>query len=307
MASVLCVLLRTPRKRLGVLHLDRGPMQVPFTKDDLKLADALAAHVSAGIESAQLIRKERELFNNTVFMLAQAVEMRDPYTGGHTQRVTEYSTLLGQELQLTVDDMHLIRIGTPLHDIGKIGIDDKILRKPEKLTPAEFDIMKTHTTKGAKILEQVADLAPVIPIVLSHHERWDGGGYPDGLVGEAIPLEARIVCCCDAFNAMTTTRSYRAAMPLDVALEELQRCAGTQFDPPFVRALVAAVEANGWDPAAVPLFPPAPEPTSADSTSSDSTSSDSASSDPMSSESFDHYDHDDPEDAAAYVAPRTAS
>ena len=148
MASILCILLRTPRKRIGVLHLDRGPLQKPFSKDDLHLGDALAAHVSAGIESAQLLKKQRELFYATVSMLAQSVELRDTYTGGHTARVTEYSMLLGQHLDMSPEDLHLIRIGTPLHDIGKIGIDDAILRKPGKLTPQEFEIMKTHTTKG---------------------------------------------------------------------------------------------------------------------------------------------------------------
>src|SRR5438034_8629861 len=156
MASVLCILLRTPRKKLGVLHLDRGPLQKPFTQDELHLADAMAAHVSAGIESAQLLRKQRELFYNTITMLAQAVELRDPYTGGHTVRVTEYSMLLGQQLDLSADDMRLISIGTPLHDIGKIGIDDAILRKTGKLSPQEFEIIKPQTTKGAKILEQGA-------------------------------------------------------------------------------------------------------------------------------------------------------
>jgi putative nucleotidyltransferase with HDIG domain len=223
-------LLRTPRKRLGVLHLDRGPMQKPFTKDDLHLADALAAHVSAGIESAQLIKKQKELFHATIAMLAQAVELRDPYTGGHTVRVTEYSMLLGQQLELSREDMDLIRIGTPLHDIGKIGIDDAILRKPGKLTAQEFDIMKSHTTKGAKILEQVGDLASVIPIVRSHHERWDGFGYPDGLAGENIPRLARIVGVCDAFDAMTSDRPYRQGMPAEVAFAEVDKQKGKQFD-----------------------------------------------------------------------------
>src|SRR5260370_27947350 len=197
MASVLCVLLRTPRKRLGVLHLDRGPMQKPFSQDDLHLADALAANVSAGIESAQLLRKQRDLFYATITILAQSVELRDPYTGNHTARVTEYAMLLGQYLDLSPEDLHLIRIGTPLHDIGKIGIDDAILRKPARLTPAEFDIMKTHTPKGAKILEQAPELAQVIPIVRSHHERWHAQGYPDGLTGPQIPVLARIAVVAD--------------------------------------------------------------------------------------------------------------
>jgi putative nucleotidyltransferase with HDIG domain len=238
MASVLCILLRTPRKRLGVLHLDRGPMQKPFSKDDLLLADALAAHVSAGIESAQLLRKQRELFYNTIQILAQAVELRDKYTGGHTQRVTEYSLLLGQHVDLSADDMHLIRIGTPLHDIGKIGIDDAILRKPGRLTPEEFEVMKSHTTMGAKILEQVPDLAAVIPIVRSHHERWDGGGYPDGLRGENTFHLARIVSVADAFDAMTSDRPYRAGMPADAAFAEVEKQRGRQFDPEYADAFL---------------------------------------------------------------------
>lgn len=239
MNSVLCVLLRTPRKRLGVLHLDRGPMQEPFTQDDLHLADGLAAHVSAGIESAQLIREQRELFIATITVLAQAVELRDEYTGNHTQQVTQYSILLGQHLGLSSEDVHWIRIGTPLHDIGKIGIDDKILKKPGRLTPEEFEEMKKHTTKGAKILEQVPGLASVIPIVRSHHERWDGQGYPDRLKGEQIPLLARIVAVADAFDAMTSDRPYRQRMPAEVAFAELEKQRGRQFDPDFANAFLA--------------------------------------------------------------------
>jgi putative nucleotidyltransferase with HDIG domain len=239
MASVVCVLLRTPRKRLGVLHLDRGPLQHPFTKDDLHLADALAAHVSAGIESAQLLRKQRDLFYATITMLAQAVEMRDEYTGNHTQRVTQYSLMLAQRLDVSQEDLNWIRIGTPLHDIGKIGIDDAILRKNDKLTPAEFEIMKTHTTMGAQMLDQVADLAPVIPIVRSHHERWDGRGYPDGLEREETPLLARIVAVADAYDAMTTNRPYRQALPSEVAFGEIEKQAGRQFDPVAAEAFLS--------------------------------------------------------------------
>lgn len=238
MSSVMCVLLRTPRKRLGVLHLDRGPLQAPFTKDDLHLADALAAHVSFGIESAQMLRKQRELFYATITMLAQAVEMRDAYTGNHTARVTEYAYLLGQQMHLSQRDLNLIRIGTPLHDIGKIGIDDAILKKPTKLTKEEFEIMKSHTVKGAKILEQVADLADVIPIVRSHHERWDGLGYPDGTEGEATPQLARIVAVADAFDAMTSDRPYRNGLPAETAFTEIEKLSGKQFDPKAAAAFL---------------------------------------------------------------------
>jgi putative nucleotidyltransferase with HDIG domain len=239
MASVLCVLLRTPRKCLGVLHLDRGPLQAPFTKDDLHLADAMAAHVSAGIESAQLLRKQRELFLATVTVLAQAVEMRDQYTGGHTARVTEYSLLLATQLNLTPEEINLIRMGTPLHDIGKIGIEDKILRKPGKLDKEEFEIMKTHTTMGARILEQVGELHSIIPIVRSHHERWDGLGYPDGLKGDKIPRLARIVAVADAFDAMTSDRPYRPGLAADLAFAEVDKCKGKQFDPECASAFLS--------------------------------------------------------------------
>jgi putative nucleotidyltransferase with HDIG domain len=234
MASVLCVLLRTPRRRIGVLHLDRSLVQRPFTEDDLHLADALAAHVSAAIEGASLLRKQRELFLKTITILAQAVELRDEYTYGHTQRVTRYASMLAQHLDLPEDQLELIKIGTPLHDIGKIGIDDSILRKPGRLTAAEFAMMQQHTTKGAEILSTIPEMQPIIPIVRNHHERWDGTGYPDRLAGTEIPFLARIVAVADAFDAMTSHRPYHEGLkckPPAVAFAEVEKMAGRQFDP----------------------------------------------------------------------------
>lgn len=245
MASVMCVLLRTPRKRLGVLHLDRCFWQSPFTEDDLHLADALAAHVSAAIESAQLLRRQKEQFFKTVMVLAQAVELRDDYTGNHTQRVTRYATMLGEKLELPEDQLELIKLGGPLHDIGKIGIDDAILRKPGRLTGEEYEIMKTHTTKGAEILASVPEMEPIIPIVRSHHERWDGNGYPDGLAGESIPLLARIVSVADAFDAMTSNRPYhenQKGKPPAWAFAEVERQLGQQFDPTVGTAFLSIRE-----------------------------------------------------------------
>lgn len=239
MSSVLCVLLRTPRKTLGVLHLDRGPFQKPFTTEDLRLADALAANVSAGIECAQLLRKQRDLFLDTITILAQAVELRDECTGNHTTRVTRYSTMLAEHMGLPADQIELLKIGTPLHDIGKIGIDDAILRKPDRLTPQEFEEMKLHTVKGAEIVQTIPDLRPIIPIVRSHHERWDGKGYPDGLSGETISPLARIVALADAFDAMTQDRPYRKGMPAEVAFDEIEKQAGKQFDPTFAAGFLA--------------------------------------------------------------------
>lgn len=241
MASVMCVLLRTPRRRLGVLHLDRNFWQKPFTDDDLHLADALAATVSMGIECAQLLKKQRDLFLNTITVLAQAVELRDEYTGGHTARVTNYSLLLAQKLNLPYKEQELLRMGTPLHDIGKIGIDDAILRKPGRLTPDEYKIMQLHTVKGDAIVSTIPDLHPVRPIVRSHHERWDGNGYPDRLAGEQIPLLARIVAVADAFDAMTSNRPYhvdkRGKTP-EEGFAEVALMSGKQFDPTCAEAFI---------------------------------------------------------------------
>jgi HD-GYP domain-containing protein (c-di-GMP phosphodiesterase class II) len=231
MSSIICALLRSPRKKLGVLHLDRHYSQAPFTEEDLRLADALAASVSASIECAQLLEKQREMFVQTVTALAQAVEMRDPYTGGHTLRVTEYALMLADAIKLPPEKRRILEIGTPLHDIGKIGIDDRILRKAGPLTQEEFEIMKSHTIKGTAILETLPDLRPYIPIVRHHHERWDGKGYPDGLKGEEIDLLPRIVALADAFDAMTSNRPYRPGMPTDLAFQQIRKHAGTQFDP----------------------------------------------------------------------------
>ena len=138
-----------------------------------------------------------------------------------------------------MDGLELIRIGTPLHDIGKIGIDDAILRKPDRLSPEEYRAIQKHTVKGDEILATIPDLAPVRPIVRSHHERWDGQGYPDGLAGEEISLLARIVAVADAFDAMTYDRPYRKALPTEAAFAEVARQSGKQFDPQCVVGFLA--------------------------------------------------------------------
>ncbi len=258
MASVMCVLLRTPRRKLGVLHLDRGPWQPPFTMEDLHLADALAASVSAGIECAALLRKQRDLYFNTITMLADLVEMRDEYTGGHTQRVSNYSLLLADRLNLPAEDLNLIRTGTPLHDIGKVGIPDAILQKPDKLTPEEFEIMKTHTVIGAEFINKVADLQPVLSIVRNHHERWDGRGYPDALAGEKTPHLARVVALADAFDAMTSDRPYRKGMPVEIAFGEIEKGKGKQFDPNFAAAFLDCKEAIIQAMSSRSITPPTP-------------------------------------------------
>ncbi len=238
MASIICALMRTPRRRLGVLHLDRGPWQEPFTQDDFDLVDAIACYVSVGIESAQMMEQQRDLFLRAATTLAQTVEMRDESTGNHTQRVTAYALMLADELGLSAVDKQRIEIGTPLHDIGKISVDDAILRKPGKLTAGEQEQMQTHVTKGAALLANIPGFAPMLSIIRHHHERWDGKGYPEGLAGEAIPLLARVVAVADSFDAMTSDRPYRRGMPLNEALAELAATAGSHFDPTCVAAFL---------------------------------------------------------------------
>ncbi len=166
------------------------------------------------------------------------LQVPDLFTGNHTQRVTDYSLIIADEMKISPDDARWIQIGTPLHDIGKIGIDDAILRKRTNLTNEEYEIMKTHTTKGASILMSIPELSPAIPIVRSHHEQWDGGGYPDGLSGKQIPLLARIVAVADAFDAMTTDRPYRSGLSLQRAFDEIRTKAGKQFDPEAAAAFI---------------------------------------------------------------------
>ena len=239
MSSILCVVLRSPRKKLGVFHLDRSPLQEPFTYQDFLLADAIAASVSIGVESAMMVDQQRQQFIQSVTSLARTVELRDQYTGDHTNRVTEYSVLLATQLKLAPTDLYHLQIGTPLHDIGKIGVDDAILRKPGRLTKEEFDLMKQHTVKGAVILQTMENLNPMIPIVRHHHERWDGSGYPDGLRQDAIPVIARVVAVADAFDAMTSDRPYRKALTASEAYEELLRGAGQHFDPVCMAAFLS--------------------------------------------------------------------
>jgi putative nucleotidyltransferase with HDIG domain len=239
MSSIICALLRSPRRYLGILHLDRSLADEPFTRDDLRRADALAVNMSFALEqSQQLQEKQQSIFVQTVIAFSQVMELRDPATAGHAQRVTDYALLLANELRLSETEHDHLRIGAPLHDIGKIGVDDAILRKTGRLTSEEFECMKQHTVKGAAIIRTLPGLDVVLPIVRNHHERWDGGGYPDRLAGDAIPLLARLMAVVDSFDAMTMDRPYRAGMPVDQALAEIERGAGSQFDPECARAFL---------------------------------------------------------------------
>src|SRR5947209_6761908 len=186
--------------------------------------------------------ENRTLFLSSIQMLAGAVDEKDPYTRGHSDRVTRYSVLIAKELGLPDEEIEKIRIAAQLHDVGKIGIEDRILKKPGALTPDEYEIMKTHTTKGAAILRPVEMLKEMIPGIELHHESLDGRGYPHGLKGDDIPLSPRIIMVADCFDAMTTNRPYQAAMDPEYVVRIINSLVNTKFDPRIVAALTAVFE-----------------------------------------------------------------
>lgn len=188
--------------------------------------------------------QNRQLFMESIRMIAQAVDEKDPYTHGHSERVSRYSVLIAKKLSLSEEEVDKIRISALLHDIGKIGIEDKILKKPGMLTPDEFSIMKQHPQKGAAIASRVAQLREMVPGIELHHEWLDGRGYPYGLKGKEIPLMACIISVSDTFDAMTTHRPYQTAMESSVAIEYIRSCAGQKFDAEVAAAL-EAVYASG--------------------------------------------------------------
>ena len=189
--------------------------------------------------------ENRALFLSSIQMLAGAVDEKDPYTKGHSDRVTRYSVLLAKEMNLLNEEIERIRIAAQLHDVGKIGIEDRILKKPGALTPEEFEIMKTHTTKGATILRPVEMLKEMIPGIELHHESLDGRGYPLGLKGDSLPLMPRIIMVADTFDAMTTNRPYQAAMDPEYVVRIINSLANTKFDPRVVAAITSVFERGG--------------------------------------------------------------
>ncbi len=193
-------------------------------------------------------RENQELFLASIRALAAAIDAKDPYTRGHSERVARYATAIAKELGLPADEVRKTRLSALLHDVGKIGIDDRIIRKPTALTDDEFELMKAHPVKGAAIMEAIPQMADIIPGMKYHHEKWEGGGYPDGLKGEQIPLQARIVAVADAFDAMTTTRPYQKAMEVSYVLERLRDMSGKRFDGVCVDALARSHAKGGLIP-----------------------------------------------------------
>ena len=219
-----------------------GTLQLTGSSRELDSLTTAFNDLMRGLAAAEA--ETRSAYLGAIRALAAALDARDPYTAGHSERVSTLSVMMGRVMNLDASQLEVLRLGALLHDIGKIGVSDEILRKNGPLTPEEFEQIKRHPALGARILRQVPFLAPHLPIVELHHERPDGRGYPLGLRAGEIPLDARIVHVADAFDAMTSARAYRAARPVAVAFAELERFSGTQFDQACVDALLAAMPAN---------------------------------------------------------------
>jgi HD-GYP domain-containing protein (c-di-GMP phosphodiesterase class II) len=214
-----------------------------FDDGRLELLGGIANQAKLAITNASGFESLERTFVSTVEALANALEANDAYTSSHARWIRDMALRVGTELGLDGDALKRLELGALFHDIGKIGIPAAILAKPGPLTPAERHLIERHPELGERILGPIEQLAGVRPIVRSCHERWDGRGYPDGLAGAEIPLEARIIFACDAFHAMTTDRPYRRGLPAATALERLAEGSGTQFDPAVIDVCLLVLEA----------------------------------------------------------------
>ena len=218
-----------------------------FRHDDSARVDVLCAFASSALTRIELAAKLEDHYTMTMEALVSALEARDPYTEAHAGRIRDLSTALAVAMKLSSEERRAVKLGSILHDVGKIGVPDSILLKEGALNDQEWKLMKRHPIIGEQVLRSVNFLRPAWPIVRHHHERWDGLGYPDGIAGDDIPIGARIVAVCDSFDAMTSDRPYRKALPLAHAFEELAKNAGSQFDPACAKLLIEVVSSLGQD------------------------------------------------------------
>jgi HD-GYP domain-containing protein (c-di-GMP phosphodiesterase class II) len=239
--TVICVPIRARDRVIGVLQ-GINKRDGLFSENDIELITSLAGQVAIAVENASLYTELKETFYDTAETLAEIIELRDPYTGGHTRRVMNYSIMIGSRLGLNKQELEHLRLAAILHDIGKIGVGDHVLLKNSPLDNSELEKMNLHSVYGGEILSRIRQLKDIIPIVRGHHERCDGKGYPDGLKKDEILLTTRILSVADTFDAMTTDRPYRKGLNLLQAEEELKRCSGTQFDPLVVDAFRDALK-----------------------------------------------------------------
>jgi len=236
--SCICVPLKYEGRITGIISVTNIVTDQLFTQDNMRVLQIVGDIAALAIENLRLFKKSQRNFLNTVAALAAAIDAKDSYTRGHSERVASYAVAIAGELELSDQEKTSIETAALLHDIGKIGVPDQILGKPAKLTDKEYMVVKMHPYTGAQIIQPIEMLADVLPLVLAHHERFNGEGYLEGSKGKEIPLGARIISVADAFEAMTSERPHRSAFSIDKAIKELKEKAGTQFDPDIVEAFL---------------------------------------------------------------------
>lgn len=242
--SILCVPLMIGGRSIGVIEVINKRSGEVFNNDDLELLTSLASTAALAIDNARMHQAALNAYLDTIKMLSETIDAKDPYTSGHSKRVARYALIAGKSLLLSSAELQTIEYAGLLHDVGKVAIDEAVLRKPGKLSSEEWAMMLTHPRVGANIIADIPSLKDVKKYVLHHHERYDGCGYPERLSGESIPLGARLLAVADSFDTMTTDRPYRQALSIDFALEELRKCTGTQFCPVAVDAFMSGFKIN---------------------------------------------------------------
>jgi putative nucleotidyltransferase with HDIG domain len=234
---IICPLIADDRV-IGILGTDRRGEHTPPTDSDLELLSTFANNIAGAFLRARLVEELKSSYESTVRALVKAIEEKDTYTRGHSERVAALAVRMGRKLGLAESEIEYLQFGSILHDVGKIGIPESIVRSPKSLTDAEYRIIKKHPLKGVEILHPITFIRDYMHLVRNHHERWDGSGYPDGLAGDDIPIGAQIVAVADTYDAMTSSRSYREGRPPEQAAEEIRNKAGTQFSPHMAEAFM---------------------------------------------------------------------
>jgi len=230
--------LRCRDDTAGFVGLFRAGGEPSFDTGELRLMESLADELSAAATTRRLYDDLQEMLFNTIRGMVAAIDAKDEYTRGHSERVYRISMLIGRRMDLPDEDLKTLSWAALLHDIGKIAVSGSILNKPGRLTDNEFAIIKSHPERGCRVLEPIPQLGPTLPVIRAHHERYDGNGYPDRLRGGDIPLAARIIAVADTFDAIVSTRAYRKARGIGLAVAEIGRCSGSQFDPAVVRVFL---------------------------------------------------------------------
>jgi HD-GYP domain-containing protein (c-di-GMP phosphodiesterase class II) len=246
--SAITVPLRIRSRIIGVLNVSNGSGKRIYTRQDLNILSLFASEAATAIENARLFQEiqvkslELKAANlDTIMAFAGSLESKDIYTGGHAQRLSIYAGMIGQSLSFREEEIEKVKYAAALHDVGKIGIPDRILLNTRILDPEDWEIMKTHSEKGESLIHQIQSLKHLSGFIRQHHERWDGNGYPDKRKGKEILLYARIIAVCDTYDAITTNRSYQKAKEPEMVIKILKDCRGTQLDPELVDILLNLV------------------------------------------------------------------